>query len=65
MLPLALINLSEINHTYLIIAAVAAVILFVWKAAKKVIKIVLAVIIAVALLAHFGVIAGLPIPFAS
>ena len=61
----AMIQLSEINHTYLIIALVAAAVLFVWKAAKKVIKIVLAVVIAVALLMHFGVLAGLPIPVAS
>lgn len=58
-------DLMEINHTYLIIAVVAAVILFVWKAAKKIIKIVLAVVLAIALLMHFGVLAGLPIPFAS
>ena len=61
--PAMLINLFDINPTYRIIAAVAAVILFVWKAAKKAIKIVLAVVIAIALLMHFGLLAGLPLPF--
>ena len=63
MIPTAMINLAEINHTSLIIAVVAVVILIVWKAAKKVIKIVLAVVAAIALLAHFGVLAGLNLPF--
>lgn len=58
----AMISLDEINHTYLVIGAIALAAFFLLKTAKKIVRRVILIVAVIALAAYFGGLAGLPIP---